>query len=303
MSASLMVLIPVVVLGLVIALCFVGCVLNTHGYGPNFGPYENSVFNHNNVIALWPLNDTEQNLPTCTNIINTQFNGTYPDTPMGPNSFMIQQQGIVFGDVNNGLIPCALFNGSFVTVDFHQELNPATFTIEAWVKPSWTTADAPAQRVVLASSNFTAGAGYALFASTDNVWTAQIGIGSGNFLTLTFDTAIPLTADKTTNPINYLAITFDGMVLTLFVGTVFGTVGGMVSTTFDSKSSPPLIPPTQFLAEQMGTASKLFIGMGRPDAGGMFPFNGLIQDVAIYSPPLGAMQVQTNFNLGSTPLG
>lgn len=307
MSASSIVLIPVVLLGLVTTLCFVGCVLNTHGTGPNLGAYENGVYYNNKSIAFWPLNDSAALLPTAASIINPQFNGTYPDTPMGPNSFMIQQQGIVFGDVNNGLTPCAFFNGSFVTVDFHQELNPATFTLEAWVKPNWTAADPPAQRVVVASANVSVGAGYALFATADNFWQVQIGIGSGNFLSVKFDQAIALNADRTMNPVNYLAVTFDGMVLTLFVGTVVGTVGGTVTATLASKSSPPLVPPTQFLPEQSmapSTATPLFIGMGRPDTmGGMFPFNGWIQDVAFYSPQLSATDVQNNFNLGSTPPG
>jgi hypothetical protein len=166
MSASMIVLIPVVLLGVAGALCFVGCVLNTHGFGPNFGTYENFVFNYKNVIACWPLSDTVQNLPTATNIINAQFNGTYPGGPMGPNSFMIQQTGIVFGDVNNGLTPCAFFNGGFVTVGFQQALNPAAFTLEAWVKPA--SGPTGVQRVVAASANTdqsanpTANAGYAL---------------------------------------------------------------------------------------------------------------------------------------------
>jgi hypothetical protein len=307
MSASLTILIPVVLLGLVTALCFVGCVLNTHGLGPNLSAYEGSVYSNKNSIALWPLNDTAESLPTAANIVNPQFNGTYPDAPMGPNSFMIQQPGIVFGDVNNGLVPCAFFNGSFVTVDFHQELNPAKFTAEAWVKPNWTAADPQVVRVVLASANTTAGAGYALFATADNFWEAQIGTGSGNFLSVKFDQGIALNADKTMNPVNYLAMTFDGSVLTLFVGTVVGTVGGMVSGSLDSNSSPPLVAPTQFVPEQAmpsSTATPLFIGMGRPDMmGGMFPFNGSIQDVAFYSPPLSSTDVQNNFNLGSTPPG
>lgn len=300
MSASLIILIPVVLLGLVTALCFVGCGLNTHGFGANFGPYQNAVFNYKNVIACWPLNDTVQNLPTATNIVNAQFNGTYPGTPMGPNSFMLQQQGIVFGDVNNGLTPCAFFNGSFVTVDFHPELNPAAFTLEAWVKPNWTAADPQVVRAVVVSLN-PAGAGYSLFATTDNFWEAQIGTGSGNFVSVKFDTGIAL------NAVNYLAMTFDGMLLTLFVGTVFGTVGGMVSGSLNSKSSPPIMAPTKFVPEQAtapSTATQLFIGMGRPDiVGGMFPFDGSIQDVAFYSPPLSGTDVQNNFNLGSTPPG
>lgn len=293
MSASLIVLIPLMLLGVVGALCFVGCVLNTHGYGPNLSAYESAVFNNKNLIALWPLNDTAESLPTAACINNAQFNGSYPGGPMGPNSFMIQQPGIVFGDVNNGLVPCASFNGGFVTVGFQQALNPAAFTLEAWVKP----ADAPAgvQRVVVASgktdqsANPTANAGYAL-AMASGVWVAEIGTGQTFFTVSSTDPIVP-------GVITYLAMTFDGTKLSLFVGTV-GPAGGGNFAPFSGT------PPASFMAEAPATATPLFIAMGRPDmTGGMFPFNGSIQDVALYSPPLSDTDVQNNFNLGNTPPG
>jgi hypothetical protein len=51
-------------------------------------------------------------------------------------------------------------------------------------------------------------------------------------------------------------------------------------------------------------ATSLFIGMGLPETlTGMFPFNGFIQDVAVYNVALDAGTIQAHFTLGSTPPG
>ena len=58
MSTSLIVLIPVILLGIVGMLCFVGCILPTEGL-PNtpFTEYSKMVLKNLAVMAYWPLND------------------------------------------------------------------------------------------------------------------------------------------------------------------------------------------------------------------------------------------------------
>jgi hypothetical protein len=126
--------------------------------------------------------------------------------------------------------------------------------------------------------------------TTAGVWAAEIGLGQTFFSVQSTDPIVP-------NVITYLAMTFDGTKLSLFVGTV-GPAGGGNFASFSNT------PSAGFLPEGPSTATPLFIGMGRPDmTGGMFPFNGSIQDVAFYSPPLSGTDVQNNFNLGNTPPG
>jgi Concanavalin A-like lectin/glucanases superfamily len=296
MSASLILLIPVVLLGLVTVLCFTGCVLSSHGQA-EFGPYQDGILTTRNPVAFWPLDDQpspDVSQPEAVDIAPKQppllnpFTGFY----MGPaGSFTLGQTGIVPGDMNNGLLtPCAVFNGGFVSVGFEQALNPTTFTLEAWVNPAAVTPGV--QSVVVACANVDqsptpiANAGYALAMTQDGVWAAQIGIGQTFFPLPSTD---PIVAGVPT----YLAMTFDGTNLKLFVGIVG-------SGTFTPFSAPA---PAGFLPEGPATATSLFIGMGRPDTGGMFPFNGSIQDVAFYSPPLSDTDVQNNFNLGRQPPG
>jgi len=303
-SASLIVLIPVVLLGVVTTVCFVGCVLNRQGTGVGPGGptalYQGAVITNANLVAYWPLNDTQQDLPTAHDLSNHKFDGTYTFGPTGPSSFMIQQAGIVPGDLTDALRnPCASFNGGFVQVPFHQELNASSFTLECWVKPNWTGADPQDQRAAVVSAfgderpNPTDNAGYGIVATQDNFWSAQIGLGT-KFLGATSKDAIMLDGVAT----YYLAMTFDGSSLTLFVGIV----GGALTST------PPVSPAPgeKFVSESPGmTATSLFIAMGRPDlpTSGLFPFNGLIQDVAYYSPALGVADVQNHFTLGSKPPG
>jgi hypothetical protein len=295
MSTSLIVLIPVVLLGLVTVLCFIGCVLNTHGLGQGYGPYQDAIRKNSSLVAFWPLDDQQSpdvSQPEAADIAPkpaplNPFTGLYT----GPDgSFALNQMGIVPGDAQNGLTPCAFFNGGFVTVGFQQALNPATFTLECWVSPAPTIAGV--QSVVVASANTdlsatpTANAGYALAATPDGAWAAEIGLGQTFF---TVSSTSPILPGIST----YLAMTFDGTTLTLFVGTVGGTLVSFSGT-----------PGAGFLPEGAATATPLFIGMGRPDMmSGMFPFDGFIQDVAFYSPALGNTDVQNNFQLGSIPPG
>jgi hypothetical protein len=194
MSASLIVLIPLVLLSVVGALCFVGCVFQTGGIPlpPNpLGPYEgDAVLAEASVVALWPLNDPTGST-NAADIGPNKFNGTYVGTEGG--NYALQQPGLVPQDIINGVqTKCAYFSGGSVQVGFQQALNSQSFTIEAWVKPNWTAADPQAQRAVVVSANGAAGAGFALVATPDNFWSAQIGTGSGNFQGVQSDQKIVL---------------------------------------------------------------------------------------------------------------
>jgi hypothetical protein len=142
MSASLIVLIPVVLLGLVTALSFVGCAFQTGGVSGDLGPYGDGITKDPNLVAFWPLDDAmpTDNSPALAHDIASHppgvnpFNGTYIGT------FQLQALGIVPGDnVNHDVTPCAIFDIGRVEVPFHVELNAAPFTLECWVQQPGTT--------------------------------------------------------------------------------------------------------------------------------------------------------------------
>jgi hypothetical protein len=300
MSASLIVLIPLVLVVLVGALCFVGCGFPTSGIPYDGGQYESVIFTTPGLVALWPLNDQTfggTNIPSSAadrapkppNV--KAFDGQYQGTLN--SSFKLNQPSLVPGETSSLGPACAFFNGTdgFVSVPFHQELNPGSFTLEVWVKPGWSPTEASVQRAVLVSAT-AGGVGFGLFARPDNFWEVQIGTGGGNFASVKATQAIVLNADTSQNPVNYLAVTFDNSVLELklFVGTLDGAL---------NPSGPSM---ATLVAEDSSTSTPLFIGMGRPDVpGGMFPFKGFIQDVAVYNVPLDFQTLQGHLLLGITP--
>jgi hypothetical protein len=183
MSTSLIVLIPVILLGIVGLFCFVGCVLDTSGLPgggeepPPFTEYSGmTVLPTNSLMAYWPLNETKDTAAAVDR--KSASNGKYidPNTapPMtvydwpqynngpdvlsaaGAGVLMPGQPGIVAGDavaLPDGSAPaCMVVDGAYVEVDvaFKDKFVPqASFTVEAWVRVDWKVGDPHASRFVL----------------------------------------------------------------------------------------------------------------------------------------------------------
>jgi hypothetical protein len=260
-----------------------------------------------NILAFWPLNDGPVQPPAQTPALDLvkspgPFPGQYmtaPNVPTydnvnmssaAPGTFAVQQSGIVPGDTPlnaTTLNFCASFNGGFVKVPFAQALYPsAKFTVECWVQPSWTlddVANTPAIRGVVVWADG-AGSGFAITVTPDNFWAANIGIGTG-FFQLKADTQqIKL------GEVSYLAMSFDP-------GT--GAVQLFVGTASDTKPTPFMKTTPSGSIYSPVTNLPLFFGKGRCDlTNGLFPLNGFIQDVAIYSTVLSNNDINTHFSTG-----
>jgi hypothetical protein len=216
MSASLVVLLPVILLGIVSLFCFVGCHFPTTGEDPAFIGYANTVLGNPAIAAYWPLNDAGDSFPALDLAPNPD-NGTYIDpntmsgfypwpaytigNPPGPNIssaaaalppvIQFQQLGIVTGDFgvdtdsgNPTLSTSLVVNGCFVNVPIVPKISPTSFTVEAWVQVNWGEGDAFAWRAVLDARTLTPSCtGFAIIATTDDNmpgvyhWTAVIGNG------------------------------------------------------------------------------------------------------------------------------
>jgi hypothetical protein len=213
MSASLVVLIPVILLGIVSLFCFVGCAFDTHGLPPAFQQYSSvTVLGNPAIVAFWPLNEIADILPAADLTPNPDpgqyidqniLPGIYPwpgytignaplpdilsaaaagDTMSGTISFA--QPGIVDGDfgVNttdsdtSSASTCLVVNGAYVTVPLASKINPPTsFTLEAWVRVDWTANDTKAWRAVLDARDINpVCTGFAIIAQADQD-------GSGNY--------------------------------------------------------------------------------------------------------------------------
>jgi Concanavalin A-like lectin/glucanases superfamily len=301
MSASLIVLIPLVVFGIVTALCFVGCaqILGIQPWqDPNItSPYQAAIASESNIVAFWPLNDPPgagDTIPTANDV------ATHPPPPLNGkymDSVMLQQQpGIVPGDLQSdeSRTPCAAFTAGRVEVPFHEELNGAPFTVECWVQPAWDASDTNVHAVVV-TTDLNAFTGYALFCGDSNVWAGTIGLGQTAGFLQTTPAASSQPIMLGTGQTYYLALTFDGMDLNLFVSPVGQNFNMTPYAQASLKNQPP---GTKFM--ESGGMLPLFIGMGRPDMPpGQLPFVGKIQDVAFYRTALGPTDLMKNFNLGS----
>ncbi len=188
MSTSLIILIPVILLGIVGTLCFVGCGLPVSGLGPDFTSYTNTMRSNSDCIGYWPLKEDADTKPAAELISgnvgkyidkDTAMSGTvYPwpqyNVANGPSTVLsaaaanpanpgeggqgdikLAQPTIVTGDID--LMPgdplppaCMVVNGCYVEVPWNDKFIPKTvFSLEAWVRVDWTSGDPHAWRFVL----------------------------------------------------------------------------------------------------------------------------------------------------------
>ena len=281
MTATLLVAIPLALLGVVALLGFVGCVFTSTGL-PDASPYKAAIEDEGGLIGFWPL--TETTGTTASDHSKNSFDGTYTGTVT-----IGQTPGIIAGDeVNGQQQPCPVFGGGVVNVPFHQELNISPpFSVEAWVLP--TPTGAPTLRGVVVSNNKTLGAGFGLFASTENMWLVSLGMS-----TASGPTSIEVTPPMGGPVIDFskpthLVVVYDqNLDCTIFVNM----------TPIITKNTAA---SGKYQALQDGS-TPLFIGAGAPDQGTsppQFPFTGRIQGVAIYNTALTTGQIQAHFSKGS----
>jgi len=313
-SATLIVIIPIALLGIVALLGFTGCGLPVTGLPPDFTTYStDTVLSNVNCVAYWPLNDPAgstmaneiKGMPANTgSYLNpttapalypwNSANFGDPSAAAGSTPFQLQQPGIVIGDevpntTNNQ--PCMVVNGALVLVPQASAINPAEFTVEAWVSVNWGPNDEPAERAVLNCHDINPVAtGFAILAAVDTGtnpptyrWNAEVGNGTAAGFAILGTASDPIVLnDPSTEQgpaVYHLALTFDGTILNFFIN---GTSVEKTNTAYAPNTTQPL-----------------YIGAGAPFAGlrtkpptpnvvgPLFPYNGAIQDVAIYSKPLG----------------
>jgi hypothetical protein len=337
MSASLVVLLPVILLAIVTLLCFVGCGFSGQATGLSpFTKYSDAtVLANPAVVAYWPLREAGDNVPAADRTPNPN-NGQYIDpttlpaiypwpafsidnTPnpniasaAAPGSIVFAQPGIVPGDTIqpgnqlNARTPCLVVNGCYVNVPFNAKINPTTsFTVEAWVRVDWDKNAPHAWRAVLDARDFNPCRGFAIIAKADDNqpgiyhWLAVIGNGGTGAAGFTSATSDdpPIILNDPSLP--------NGVTYHLAV-----TYDGPSQTLIlfvDGEQRGPKINPATYVPN---TTKPLWIGAGvpyvalRPQAPGvlagpLFPFVGAIQDVAIYNAALTSDVILTHYHNGN----
>ena len=195
MMDSVIVAAPLLIAAMVMAFRFVGCGLSTMGLGG--ASYGGTVGETTGLVGFWQLGDAAGST-TAADSVSGAPNGTYhPGAKPGVT-------GLVCSSAADGSNTAASFDGvkGYVSVGFNQNLNPPHFTVEALVYPSTITTSA------IVSSD----TGYQLALNANGSFQASVGSGGS------FDTPVVVNAGATTsNGPFYVAMTYDGTNLTLYV--------------------------------------------------------------------------------------
>jgi hypothetical protein len=334
MSMSLVVLLPLILLGIVGTLCFVGCILDSSGLGVTpFTTYTGTTILLNPaIIAYWPLGEAADTIPAAELISGNTGNyidpstapslypwpaysvatGSGPDllSAAAPGTIALAQTGIVAGDavqpanVPASVTPCMVVNGCYVEVPFNVKFIPQTsFTVEAWVRADWTASDPFARRVVLDSRDISPGTGFGLFADAQDdqpgvyTWTGMIGnggAGGAGFTTVTSG-EIEVTLGGAGTPVK-------PTYLALTYDSPAQTLTLYVNGTQQGKITSVAYVPNSTQPLWIGAAAPYVPRRPQPDgvlASPLFPFVGAIQDVAIYSAALASDVIMLHFNNGN----
>jgi hypothetical protein len=337
MSASLVVLIPVILLAIVTVFCFVGCGFSVHGL-PGFTKYsDTTVLANSAVVAYWPLSETGDNLPAADRTSPNPNNGQYIDpttlpaiypwpafsinNPPNPNiesadapgTIAFAQPGIVPGDTVQPAddptkrTPCLVVNGCYVNVPFNARINPTTsFTVEAWVRVDWDQNAPHAWRAVLDARDFNPCTGFAIIAKADDNqpgiyhWLAVVGnggTGAAGFTSATSDDP-PITPNDPSMP--------NGV--TYYLAVTYDGPSQTLILFVDGEQRGPKVNPATFTyltpPNRYGSAPAYLTSRLRPQAPGvlagpLFPFVGAIQDVAIYNAALTSDVILTHYHNGN----
>jgi hypothetical protein len=309
MSTTLFFLIPIGLLAVAWSFCFVGCFLDSSGFAI---PYSNIILAETGLVAYWPLGDPEG--PTALDLTGNHSGAyitppAYPAVPMSAQiaspAVNVHQASIVIGDVSTSdeidknLFPgCADFEGGYVSIPWSTQNSPTLteFTLEAWIKPNWTGTGFI--RVVFGA--FVNNTGIVIHINQSNQWQFTIGTGAAATVVntmvqvdLTSMTYVAVTCDKATN-------------FSLWINP---------QTQSDLPNPPPPTPtwpasptPTAYVPADPTQLLAIFIGAGANDQalrtqdGGtgapLFPFQGRIQDVALYDTPLDGGTLMDHFANG-----
>ncbi len=337
MSLWYIVLAPIAALAVMALVRFVGCALVLGIDDWEAGATYSATVLSDAPVAYWRLGETHGAEPASgPTVPNTpvsggaaqdetgQHDGIYravmlqrpapsplpDDSPAAAGSLSLEAAGLL--EVSETEKTSMNADGGYVEVPFSPSLNLSSFTVEALVRPAWSPAETGLYRSVLTfctldvTQNATHGFGFGLFAGpapgalpgAPDVW--QIWLGDGKTFTPFKDPNRDLTTVDF-NRTSYLAVTYDdaGKKLNMYVYTAGIDLDSGVAHPLSDVAVPaysPVTDPTQ----------SLLIGMHRPPLGsgvsGPFPvyhpFQGRIQEVALYGQALSTGRVASHVMIG-----
>jgi hypothetical protein len=267
------------------------------------------------LVAYWRLGEPDQPVPTSGGKAKSQVGGFHGDYfTLNPVTIPdnLHHSPATAGKINLGITPgllelkpqdsnpCIQTDGGYVKVPFNDALNPPQFTFEAWVSPD-SLLDPKFYYCLVESTGkpgtFGKKTGWGLYLGPADITSIsgplhwQVWMGDG--LTAYKMVAIANGTDTPTKlRLTYLALTFDGQNLQLFlyypntnqeigIKTLRGAQNPNV-TNFKRNDNSATTGRGDFF---IGTGSNLtLIGAAQR----LYPFKGKIQEVALYKRDLSA---------------
>jgi Concanavalin A-like lectin/glucanases superfamily len=343
MNTTLFFLLPIGMLAIVWSFCFVGACFPTSGLPGT--PYSNTILKEVGLVAYWPLSDLPNTplptgapalpppapgstgLGTAVDFTGKNHNGTYivPPLYISGTTFLtttgnppvdrnpalnLHQPSIVPGDGfaqgSKNLPACVDFEGGYVSIPWAANSpSLAEFTLEAWIKPGWTSTAFNWVLFAARTANAT-GTGFALSINAQNQWEIAVGNGAGaGFTQVNTFVQAPIGVSSGT----YIAVTFQS------TNGTSGTLSLWIDPASDDTSTPPtptFSTPATYFPIDTSVAVTFFIGAGdnqnaqtpRTQAQGpgapLVPYQGLIQSVALYNTALDPTDLASHFADGAT---
>jgi len=215
-----------------------------------------------NLVAHWPLNEPPGTSGPAS--VEDVSGAGHSGAPTGPLTFDATGAN---GFTGTGVD----FQGGVIDVPHDTDLNPESFTFAAWVKPDTTSGF---QSVVTSRFDNNPNFGYVLYNSSSGNWQFWTGTGAGGGWDIL--SGPPVVTDVW----QHVAISFDDATNTKTLW-----IDGQVAAT------------TTGQGYGANPTTELHIGAGG-DLGDQFPFDGIIDDAALYDTALDESTIQSIMDNG-----
>ena len=190
------------------------------------------------------------------------------DSASAPGTLKLGAPGLITNDPGTSVD----FDGGYLEVPHEGTLNPAQFSLEAWVRPGWEQGDTSYRVVVASYLSDSSTVGFSLRKNTDDFVEIAVGVVGEDWETLVGDSSFQKGKDET----YHLVATYDGATLKLYEDGALSSQ--MPLSGYVPAGSTPVV-----------------IGVGEPTLDKLYPFKGRIQEVAIYDHALDENAVQTHY--------
>jgi hypothetical protein len=293
MTDSVIIAAPLLIAAIVLAVRFVGCSFHSGSASNEIGPasYGFAVLDTANLVSFWALNDPSGS--TTADDSKDGNTGTYH------GGVILHVPGLLSPDSKDSAVYnvnfAAEFDGltGYVSVPFAHNLNPnQKFSVQAIVQPSVIDQNL---HVIVSSTN--GPAGY-LLALTNTDFVAGVGTGT-EFKT------VAVHADAQPNQSHYVAMTYDGTNLELYVdpaATEQDNNGNFDKTEFVNADPNHESYNTAHYPYKAQTTNELRIGADTGGQPGEF-LAGAIQDVTVYNAALSFQNIVNDYWIYATGYG